>query len=75
MKQSVIVDGIVLGVANGFVARVVGYVAAENIPDAKRVAAILNAYFAEIDAEEAADKYIVKLPNGTYGNGPFRECD
>ena len=34
--------GVEIPVANGFVARVVGAVAENNIPDAKRVADILN---------------------------------
>lgn len=37
-------------VANGFVSRVVGWVAAENIPDAIRVAKILNAESAAFEA-------------------------
>jgi hypothetical protein len=37
--------GVEFEVANGFVARVVGDIAERNIPDAEKVAAILNNYF------------------------------
>lgn len=44
--------GVEFPIANGFVARVVGAVAENNIPDAQRVAAILNKKF-----EECADPH------------------
>jgi uncharacterized protein YlaI len=39
--------GVTIPTINGFVSRVVSAVACENIPDAERVAKILNAHFAE----------------------------
>lgn len=41
---------VTIHVANGFVSRVVGWIASENIPDAIRVANILNAESASFEA-------------------------
>lgn len=60
--------GVEIPTFNGFVSRIVSAVADNNIPDAERVAKILNAHFlVTSDAEEALGQTIDRIDSLAHG--------